>query len=79
MARKKPTTTVKQSFTTKKCPFCYIYQKVDAVRCDGCGKRIGEVDATGWAKKPFDVKGYLLAAIACGGFVWFLLWAFGGP
>jgi uncharacterized protein (DUF983 family) len=65
-----------KSVTTKKCPYCYTYLKVEADRCDSCGKRIGEVDSVGWAKKPFDAAGYLLAVAACGGLVWFVWWAF---
>ncbi|MFZ7126032.1 MAG: hypothetical protein ACOWWM_07740 [Desulfobacterales bacterium] len=62
--------------TTKKCPFCYTYLQVQANRCDVCGKRVGEVDDTGWARKPIDFKGYLTAAAACGACAWFIWWAF---
>lgn len=76
MVKKNKTSAESRKVTTKKCPFCYTYLKAEAEKCDACGKRVGEVDATGWAKKPVDVKGYLLALAACGGFYWFIWWAF---
>lgn len=76
MARKKKSTEPSAKVTTKKCPYCYTYLPANAERCDACGKRVGEVDATGWAKKPVDITGYLVAIAACGGFAWFVWWAF---
>ena len=65
-----------QGHLTKKCPECYTYMPLDARVCPGCNKKIGEVDPLGFAKKPFDWRGYLAAAICIAGFIVFLWWGF---
>jgi hypothetical protein len=77
MARKPkdPAPKVK-TFTVKKCPFCYTYLAVTVTRCTACGKRIGAVDSSGWARKPFDWKAYAAAAIAIAIFLIYYFWAF---
>jgi hypothetical protein len=61
---------------TKKCPECFAYLPLNAKKCDQCGKRVGEVDRLGFASKPFDWKGYILAALAIAGFAVFFWWGF---
>lgn len=63
-------------FSTKKCPWCFTHLALDAVRCDACHKRVGEVDKLGFAKKPVDWAGYFVAAVAIAGFCLFIWWAF---
>jgi hypothetical protein len=61
---------------TKKCPQCYVYLPLSARECPSCHSKVGEVDQLGFAAKPFDWKGYLLAVVAIAGFVIFMWWAF---
>ena len=76
MAKKKKTKVDLKTFTVKKCPYCYSHLTVTANRCDRCGKRVGPVESSGWAKKTVDWKAYIKAAIAAGLFIWFFWWAF---
>jgi hypothetical protein len=76
MAKKKKTTVDVKTFTVKKCPYCYNHLAVNVTRCDMCGKRVGSVESTGWAKKTVDVKAYLVAAVAAFAFLAFFWWAF---
>jgi hypothetical protein len=61
---------------TKKCPYCYVYLPLDVTRCTTCKKRIGEVDKLGFASKPFDWTGYILAIVSIAAFVIFMWWGF---
>ncbi len=79
MARKKkePSAQVQtKTFTVKKCPYCYTYVAVKEVSCQSCGKRIGAVDRSGWARKVLDWQAYLGAIVAIAVFVAFYMWAF---
>ncbi len=69
--RQSPTTHM-----TKKCPECYAYMPLEARTCPACKRKIGEVDALGFAKKPFDWQGYLIAAVCIAAFVVFMWWGF---
>jgi hypothetical protein len=61
---------------TKKCPECYAYLPLHAQVCAACGAKVGEVDKLGFAQRPIDWWGYLLALISIAGFVTFMWWAF---
>jgi predicted amidophosphoribosyltransferase len=76
MAKKKKTTVDVKTFTVKKCPYCYSHLAVNANRCDRCGKRVGPVQSTGWAKKTVDVKAYLIAIVSATLFIVYFWWAF---
>ena len=70
MASKK--TPVKK-YTTKKCPACFVYLPLDAVRCDSCNAKVGEPDRNGIAKKPVNWSAYficLLAWVGLGLYLW---------
>ena len=67
---------IKNNYTTKKCPFCYVHLPLDAPSCSACNNKVGDVDRLGFAVKPFDWWGYLVAAIFVAGFVVFTWWAF---
>ena len=60
----------------KKCPNCFEYLSLNAKVCPACQTKIGEVNKLGFAQKPFDWLGYLLAAVAVVGFVVYMWWAF---
>ena len=68
-----------QVYATKRCPYCRTHNKIDAERCINelsCGKRIGEVDKNGFAKKPTDWWSYISCSLWC--FVFFFyLWMLG--
>ena len=66
----------KKRFTTKKCPFCYVHLPLDVKFCETCKSRVGEVDKLGFAAKPVDWKGYVIAAISMAVFALFAWWAF---
>ena len=61
---------------TKKCPYCYVYLQLHVTQCTACKKRIGEVDKLGFAAKPFDWTGYVLAVVSIVAFVIFMWWGF---
>jgi hypothetical protein len=61
---------------TKKCPYCYVYLPLHVTRCTGCDKRIGEVDKLGFAAKPVDWFGYVLAIVSIAAFSIFMWWGF---
>ncbi len=63
-------------YLTKKCPQCYTYLPLHAQVCTACKAKVGEVDKLGFADKPFDWLGYLLAAVSIAVFVIFMWWAF---
>jgi hypothetical protein len=65
-----------QQFSTKKCPFCYTYLPLHAKRCTACKKRVGEVDKLGFAAKPFDWSGYVIAIASIIAFCIFMWWGF---
>jgi hypothetical protein len=70
-----------QLYLAKTCPYCRTYNKVDAKRCINeafCGKRIGEVDEHGIAKKPTDWWSYIscfLWSFAFFFYIWMLGWS----
>ena len=61
---------------TKKCPYCHVYLPLHVTRCTACRKRIGEVDKLGFASKPFDWIGYILAIVSIVAFAIFMWWGF---
>jgi hypothetical protein len=63
-------------YTTKKCPFCYVHLPLDAQSCTACKGKVGDVDKLGFAGKPIDWLGYLVAGIFMAGFAIFTWWAF---
>ena len=66
----------KNTHLTKKCPECFTYLPLGAKVCTSCHAKVGEVNKLGFAVKPFDWKGYLLAVVTVVGFVVFMWWAF---
>jgi len=63
-------------YTTKKCPFCYVHLPLDSQACTACKSKVGDVDKLGFAEKPIDWRGYLVAGIFMAGFAFFTWWAF---
>ena len=76
MAKKEKTKVDVKTFTVKKCPYCYNHLAVTVTRCDMCGKRVGPVESSGWAKKTIDWKTYATAAVAVTIFLVYFWWAF---
>ena len=64
------------NYTTKKCLFCYVHMTLDAHACTACKINVGDVDTRGFAAKPIDWWGYLIAAVFMAGFALFTWWAF---
>lgn len=60
----------------KKCPSCYEYLPLRAKKCPACRTKVGDVDKLGFAAKPFDWSGYLIAVISIAVCVIFVWWAF---
>ncbi len=69
----KPKTT---GYTTKKCPECYAHLPLNVKVCTSCKAKVGDVDKLGFAEKPTDWGGYLIAAVSILGFAVFIWWAF---
>ena len=63
-------------YVTKKCPHCYAYMPLYAKACTACQKKVGQVDKLGFAAKPVDWLGYLIAGILIVGFGIFMWWGF---
>jgi hypothetical protein len=53
-----------------------VHLPLDAQSCAACKNKVGDVDRLGFAVKPFDWWGYLVAAFFVVGFVVFTWWAF---
>ncbi|MBW2443071.1 MAG: hypothetical protein JRH12_21535 [Deltaproteobacteria bacterium] len=66
----------KVSYATKKCPDCYAHLPLNAKECHACKAKVGDVDRLGFAEKPVDWLGYLLAGISIVVFAVFMWWAF---
>lgn len=60
----------------KKCPECFAYLPLDAQKCHDCGTRLEEVDWLGFAKKPIDWRGYLIAFLVVVAYCVFIWYAF---
>jgi hypothetical protein len=63
-------------FVTKKCPECYAHLPLQTRKCPSCNTKIGDVDKLGFATRPFDWWGYLIAIISIVGLCWFIWWGF---
>lgn len=63
-------------YLTKKCPECYTYLPLHAPECTACKAKVGDVDKLGFAEKPFDWLGYVIAVVAIGAFAMFIWWGF---
>lgn len=61
---------------SKRCPWCLAYLPLEATVCHACKKKVGQVNRRGMAKKPVDIKAYLMAAAAVAGFGYYIWWAF---
>jgi len=66
----------KLEYTTKKCPSCYAHLPLNVKECHACKAKVGEVDKLGFAEKPVDWAGYLMAAITITAFAVFMWWGF---
>jgi ribosomal protein L40E len=64
------------TYLTKKCPQCYAHLPLSAKTCSSCNAKVGEVDKLGFAQKPTDWLGYVLAGVSIIGFAVFVWWAF---
>ena len=65
-----------RQFASKKCPHCSIYLPVAATRCTSCKQKVGPPDKYGIAKKPVDVKAYIVAALSIAALGYYIWWAF---
>jgi hypothetical protein len=63
-------------YSIKKCPECYAYMPLRTTKCPSCNIKLGDVNKLGFASRPFDWSGYLIAIIAIVGLVVFLWWGF---
>ena len=61
---------------TKKCPDCYVHLALSATECHACKAKVGNVDKLGFAEKPVDWLGYLVAGVAILVFAVFMWWGF---
>ena len=65
-----------KKFASKKCPHCSIYLPVNVTRCTSCKQKVGAPDKYGIAKKPVDIKAYVVAILAIAGLGYYIWWAF---
>jgi len=63
-------------YATKKCPDCYAHLPLGAKECHACKAKVGDVDKLGFAEKPADWLGYLVAGVSIIVFAVFMWWAF---
>ena len=61
---------------TKKCPECFAHLPLHARVCPSCKTKVGDVDNLGFATKPSDWQGYLVALVCIAAFVIFVWWGF---
>ena len=64
------------TYMTKKCPHCYVYLTLSASECYVCKAKVGDVDSIGFAEKPVNWLGYVVAGVAILVFVVFMWWGF---
>ena len=77
MSSKRPSRSkTKFEYATKKCPDCYAHLPLNAKECHSCKAKVGDVDKLGFAEKPADWLGYLVAAVSIIIFVVFIWWGF---
>ena len=75
MAKPKHDIGAEQSHITKKCPQCFTYMPLDALKCPYCKTRVGGVDKHGMATKSTDWGSYLACILAwaiLAGYIWFV-------
>ena len=65
-----------KKFPSKKCPHCSIYLPVEANRCTSCKQKVGPPDKYGIAKKPVDLKAYIIAILSIAALGYYIWWAF---
>lgn len=65
-----------RGFVTKKCPECYTYLPLSTQKCPSCNSKLGNVDKLGFATRPFDWAGYLIAILSILGLCFFIWWGF---
>lgn len=61
---------------TKRCYNCNTHLKLTDDKCTSCGSKVGAINEHGVARKPLDVMGYIMAAVALVALFGFLWWAF---
>jgi len=61
---------------SKRCPHCFTELPLDAVKCAGCDRKVGNADRHGRAKEPIDWVAYSICAFACLVFASFVWWGF---
>lgn len=66
----------KIEYATKKCPDCYAHLPLRAKECHACKAKVGDVDKLGFAEKPADWLGYLVAGVSILVFAVFMWWGF---
>jgi hypothetical protein len=74
MVKSKSDSSAEQSHIIKKCPECYTYIPLDAIKCPSCKARVGRVDRHGMATKHVNWGSYFtcfLAWVALAIYVWF--------
>ncbi len=63
-------------YSTKKCPECLTNLPLNAEKCTSCGKKVGEVEKTGFAKRPVNWTSYIISFLAWVALCLYILWAF---
>ena len=74
MAKSKRDTRAEQSHIIKKCPECFTYIPLDALKCPSCKARVGRVDKHGMATRNVNWGSYfacILAWLVLAIYVWF--------
>ena len=71
-----PGTKRRPQHPVKKCPECFTYLPLNAEKCPDCGTRLEGVDWLGFAKKPIDWRGYVIAIASVLIYCVFMWWAF---
>ena len=64
------------SFVSKKCPECFTYLPLNTKKCPECKTKLGDVNKLGFATRPFDWAGYLIAVLSIVGLIVFIWWGF---
>lgn len=64
MAKSKSDISAEQSHVIKKCPECYTYIPLDALKCPSCKARVGGVDKHGMASRHIKWGSYFICVLA---------------
>jgi ribosomal protein L40E len=63
-------------FVSKKCPDCYEYMPLEAVKCPSCKLRVGKIGTNGMAERLTNWRAYIVCIFLWLVLAFYIKWAF---